>query len=151
MGFVLRLLGSTAGPWMLLGLVVALGGTHLYAYSSGKSNGTAQERAAQLQVQLKAADMVRKAHEIELAARDAQNALDQAVAQAARTDLQNRLAELALLPPKTLIKRVEVKDESGCTVTVPTLGPDFWVRFNAAASGDPEASPPTTGRVRTEL
>ncbi len=60
MGIVLRVLAGKAGPWLLLGLIVAMVGGAVWlrtsAYSAGKTAGVKAERQAWQQVAQKAKD-----------------------------------------------------------------------------------------------
>ena len=147
MGIVLRLLGSSVGPWILLGLVGALVATHGWAHHAG----TVGERNAAAARTVRAIERRDAEHLKDLAARANKERRDAVEAKAIRDSLETRLAELATLPPKVLIKTVQVPDENGCVADVASLGSDFWVRYRAAGDRAAEADPAGASSLRHQM
>lgn len=135
------LLGLVRSPWAVLAFVVCAIGSMAWAYGSGKSNGVAQERAAQAEAMAIAIEQSRVAHEAQLRERGWQDSIEAAASRATRVALQERLAELAAMPSKVLIKTKVVRDENGCDCPVPSLGDDFWLHYRAARGQRGAADP----------
>lgn len=138
-------------PWLLLGAVLALGFSHTLMYAKGKTSGVEQERALQATAITKAVGAAKRAHETELKQRGWQDTREAEDARALNTALHSELAELAALPPKTLIQTRVVTHETGCTYPEPSLSRDFWLRYNAAGRQHLEADSPAADAVRTRL
>lgn len=136
--------------WVVLAIAGGMLGMSIIegrAYDRGIND----ERSRQATAQLAAVYKIRKQYEVELRERGWLDVAAAATARAAQKDLSERLAELASLPPRTLIKTVVKKDESGCSHPDPSLGDDFWVRYRAAGdrgTPDPTAASGMPGEVR---
>ena len=141
MGILFKVLGSKFGPWVLLGLVIALGFSHVWMYGSGKTNGVNQERAVHATAIAKTVERVRREHEEDLKQRGWQDEREAKESNELRQALGQRLAELSNMEPKVLIKTRVVRDESGCDCNVSSLGPHFWLQFRAAGGQRGEADP----------
>jgi hypothetical protein len=141
MGILLRLLGSSFGPWILLVVAVTLVGTHGWAHHAGTVGERNASAARELKAITAAVALESRRHKAELAARDEQNAREWKESADIRSGLEQRLAELAALPPRTLIKTVQVPNEQGCNCDVTSLGPSFWLRFRAAGTDRGAADP----------
>lgn len=128
-------------PYVVLAGCIALIGSHIWAYGAGKGNGVDQERASQATAVAIAVAEARRTHEAQLRERGWQDAREAEASREARAGLQQRLAELASRPPKTLIKTIEVTNAAGCTCPVPTLGDDFWRMYRAAGGQRGAADP----------
>lgn len=150
MPWLVRLAGAKLAPWILLGGVLALGISHAVVYVKGRANGASQERVAQAKATEKARAKIQTDHEAELKSRGWQDTAEAEYARAARRSLESRIADLATIEPRTLIKTVTVTNEQGCNCPVPTLGDDFWLRFRAAGRR-PEADPATADTVPSRV
>lgn len=133
--------------WIVLA-VVAVVFTLQWLEHAGYERGVREERARQAKAELAVVHTMRKEHEQELRERGWLDATSAATAKATQEDLNNRLAELVSLPPKTLLKTVVIKDESGCSHPNSTLGDAFWLRYRAAGDNGGTADPGAASGVQ---
>ena len=137
----------TLGVVVIVAVVWVLQDLHNRAYA----HGVADEKARQEKALAKATHDMRARHEQELKARGWQDAVEATEARVINDDLKNRLAELAAMPPKTLIKTKVVPNESGCSCPDPSLGDAFWLRYCAAGSDSGAADPAAACSVPTAM
>lgn len=138
MGFLLRLLGSAAGPWILLVYFAAQIGAGVWTYRSGVNNGANAVKVAQAELVAKAVESARRAHEQDLKQRGWQDEREARTQREMSAGLQTRIADLMNTPPKVLIQTKVVPSESG-NCAEPSLGNAFWLRYRAAGGGGSEA------------
>lgn len=147
MGFLLRLLGSAAGPWLLMGLVVTLAAGAGVIYNNGVENGQNGERVRQQKAQSRLIDKAKADHEADLQKRGWQDVTEAKLQREIQNDLQQRITDLLNTPPKTFIKTVVVPNEAGCNCPVSSFSDEFWVRYRAAGRGDRANDPAGAGPV----
>ena len=145
----LATLFSSRITWIVL--VVAAAGFFLWGMlDQAYDRGVNHERSRQALALAAAVGQIQQDHEAALKARGWQDTNEADRARVQQEALKYRLAELAAMPPKELIRTVVKKDESGCSVSEPNLGDAFWLRYKAAG-GRPAADPAGAGPMLNEV
>ena len=117
----------------------------------GYERGVEDEKQRQLAAMTKVFGDMRKRHEEELRIRGWQDEEEAKADRLARNDLQLRLDKLMTMPPKVLIQTKVVKDESGCSCPVVSLGDEFWMPYRAAGARGGTADPAATDSVQDRM
>lgn len=148
MVWLAKIAGSNIGLFVIAFAVGAL--VPLWFQGRAYDRGVTNEKARQLTAMTKVWGQMRKRHEEELKSRGWQDNVEADYAREINVQLQNRLSEIAAIPPETLIVTKVVRDESGCSCPTVSLGDEFWMRYRSSGEGraaDPAAPDPVPGQM----